>query len=171
MVYDAYITYQHNVFSMKGIFALLVLVILAGGGWYFYQNSSPTVPAIPVIETGTNTDTGETSTGMETGTIPATETAPASAPATKVFSLTGKMFAFSQAEIRVKKGDTVTINFESTAGLHDWVVDTFNARTQQVQPGTKTSVTFVADKTGTFEYYCSVGSHRANGMAGKLIVE
>jgi len=40
-----------------------------------------------------------------------------------------------------------------------------------VTPGTPTSVTFVADKTGTFEYYCSVGNHRAQGMVGKLIVE
>lgn len=34
-----------------------------------------------------------------------------------------------------------------------------------------TSVTFVADETGTFEYYCSVGNHRGQGMIGKLIVE
>jgi plastocyanin len=29
----------------------------------------------------------------------------------------------------------------------------------------------VADKKGTFEYYCSVGQHRALGMKGKLVVE
>ena len=149
---------------MKGFLALLVLVILVGGGWYFYQNSSPRVPAVPTTDTMNTTE----STTMETGTIPATETAPA---AVKSFDLTGKMFAFSQSEIRVEKGDTVTVNFESTDGPHDWVVDAFNARTKQVQPGTKTSVTFVADKVGTYEYYCSVGQHRQNGMVGKLIVE
>jgi plastocyanin len=90
---------------------------------------------------------------------------------TKTFNMTGKMFAFSETEMRVKKGDKVTVNFESTEGLHDWVVDEFNARTKQVQPGTKTSVTFTADKTGTFEYYCAVGKHRQMGMVGKLIVE
>ena len=34
-----------------------------------------------------------------------------------------------------------------------------------------TFVEFTVDKTGTFEYYCSVGQHRANGMVGNLIVE
>lgn len=74
-------------------------------------------------------------------------------------------------ELRVKKGDTVRIEFTSTNGLHDWMVDEFDAATEQVPTDETTYVTFVADQTGTFEYYCSVGQHRANGMLGKLIVE
>lgn len=92
-------------------------------------------------------------------------------PEAKNVNLTAKMFAFSQTELRIKKGDTVTINFSSTGGLHDWVIDEFNARTKQVNPGEPTSVTFTADEAGTFEYYCSVGNHRAMGMKGNLIVE
>lgn len=87
------------------------------------------------------------------------------------FDITGKNFEFSQDEIRVKKGDTVTINFESTSGFHDWGVDAFDAWTDRVDTGGTTSVTFVANQAGQFEYYCSVGSHRANGMFGTLIVE
>lgn len=90
---------------------------------------------------------------------------------TQTIALTGKSFAFSQNEIRVKKGEKVTITFESTDGFHDWVVDEFNAATERVSTGGKTEVTFTADKTGTFEYYCSVGNHRALGMKGNLIVE
>lgn len=94
------------------------------------------------------------------------------APAREVsFDITGYSFAFSQDKITVKQGDKVTINFSSTQGFHDWVVDEFNARTKQVNPGENTSVTFVANKTGEYEFYCSVGSHRALGMVGKLIVE
>ena len=47
----------------------------------------------------------------------------------------------------------------------------FNAATEKVAAGVSSSVEFVADKKGTFEYYCSVGQHRANGMKGKLIVK
>ncbi|OGG47530.1 hypothetical protein A2671_02085 [Candidatus Kaiserbacteria bacterium RIFCSPHIGHO2_01_FULL_49_13] len=89
----------------------------------------------------------------------------------KVFNLTGRNFSFSQSEIRVKKGDRVIINFESTDGIHDWVVDEFNARTDRVSTGQTASVEFIADKTGTFEYYCSVSIHRAAGMKGRLVVE
>lgn len=90
---------------------------------------------------------------------------------TKTITLTGRNFSFSQNEIRVKKGDTVKVKLTAAEGFHDWVVDEFNAATQQVGTGATTEVQFVANKTGTFEYYCSVGSHRAMGMKGKLIVE
>jgi plastocyanin len=89
----------------------------------------------------------------------------------KTFMLHGTNFAFDVKEIRVKKGDTVTINFMSMDGFHDVVIDEFNARTEKIRTGGMSSITFVADKVGTFEYYCSVGSHRMNGMVGKLIVE
>lgn len=91
--------------------------------------------------------------------------------AAKVFAIEGVNFAFSQKEIRVKKGDTVRINFTSKDGFHNLVIDEFNAATDDVQTGGSTSVEFIADKTGSFEYYCSIGSHRQLGMKGTLIVE
>lgn len=89
----------------------------------------------------------------------------------KMFMVHGKNFNYDVTEIRVKKGDVVTIHFMSTGGFHDIVIDEFNARSAKINTGGSTSLTFTADKLGTFEYYCSVGSHRANGMVGKLIVE
>jgi plastocyanin len=89
----------------------------------------------------------------------------------KEFTVRGRMFSFNPSEIRVKKGDTVKINFINEEGNHDWVLDEFNARTSQIQGGQTATVQFVADKTGTFEYYCSVGNHRQQGMKGNLIVE
>jgi plastocyanin len=95
---------------------------------------------------------------------------------TKTFELTGRDFAFfmdgeSRPEIRVKEGDRVRIEFTSTQGYHDWVVDEFDAATEKVNEGGSTFVEFTADRKGEFEYYCSVGSHRERGMWGMLIVE
>jgi len=89
----------------------------------------------------------------------------------KEFTVVGSNYKFSLAEIKVKKGDLVKINFRSESGFHDFKIDEFGARTKQLQAGGTETISFVADKTGTFEYYCSVGSHRATGMVGKLIVE
>lgn len=83
----------------------------------------------------------------------------------------GEQMSFSPSQIKVKRGETVTINFTSKNGLHDWVLDEFNTSTKTVSAGETTSVTFVADKAGTFEYYCSVANHRQQGMVGTLIVE
>ena len=89
----------------------------------------------------------------------------------KIFNVAGTNFMFSMKEIRVKEGDTVTIVFKNDQGFHDWVIDEFNASTKQIREGDIDTVTFVANKKGTFEYYCSVGSHRQMGMVGNLIVE
>jgi plastocyanin len=81
----------------------------------------------------------------------------------KTFSVEGKPFEFSLKEIRVKQGDKVRLVFTNKAGLHDWVIDEFNARTKQIPAGQSETIEFVADKKGTFEYYCSVGAHRQMG--------
>ena len=83
----------------------------------------------------------------------------------------GSPFKFVPAQIRVKQGDTVKVTFVNKESFHDFVLDEFDAKTKQLQAGSQETVTFVADKAGTFEYYCSVGNHRAQGMVGKLIVE
>lgn len=89
----------------------------------------------------------------------------------QTFDIDASNFKYSLAEIRVKKGEKVVVNLNITEGFHDWVINEFDAHTSQAGEGNKVSVEFVADKVGTFEYYCSVGNHRAMGMVGKLIVE
>jgi nitrite reductase (NO-forming) len=79
---------------------------------------------------------------------------------------------FSLKTLTVKKGDTVKITLTNSGKYtHDWVVDEFSARTKVIKNGESDSITFVPDKAGTFEYYCSVMTHRSQGMVGKLIVE
>ena len=95
---------------------------------------------------------------------------------TKTFRIIGENFKFimdgsrENPDLVVNEGDTVRIELKSGQGFHDFVIDEFNARTKQIRDGESSSVEFVADKKGTFEYYCSVGSHREMGMKGKLIV-
>ncbi|BCX14577.1 MAG: hypothetical protein KatS3mg088_260 [Patescibacteria group bacterium] len=83
----------------------------------------------------------------------------------------GGMYYFNPDVIKVKKGETVKISFRSVDGVHDFVIDEFDARTEIIREGQTAEVSFVADKTGEFEYYCSVGNHRALGMKGTLVVE
>ncbi len=183
---------------MKAILGIVILIVLAAGGWYLYDKKSAEKMAQEDAAAkaemmandpdgdgddhmmGTTTDDMMMGTSSMATSSTATSTdmmdskksdEAASAPGAPVFTMTGKNFEFSTKEMKVKKGDKVTVNFESSSGFHDWVVDEFKAATKQVNPGTKTSITFVADKTGTFEYYCSVGKHRQSGMVGKLIVE
>lgn len=89
----------------------------------------------------------------------------------QTFTVEGKNFSFLPTEIKVKQGDTVKIVFKNTGGFHDWTLDEFKAQTKQISTGESDTAEFVANKKGSFEYYCSVGNHRQMGMKGKLIVE
>lgn len=94
----------------------------------------------------------------------------AEGPGVKEISVTNKGYDFIPKEIRVKKGDTIRLTFTNGGGFHDWVLDEFDAATKKIAGGKSETIEFVADKSGNFEFYCSVGNHRAMGMWGKFIV-
>ncbi len=90
----------------------------------------------------------------------------------KTFTLDSSEFKYDIPEIKVKVGDTVKITLTNSGKMpHDWKVDEFNAATKIIKNGEEDTIEFVVDKAGTYEFYCSVGQHRANGMVGTLIVE
>ena len=90
---------------------------------------------------------------------------------TKEFTVSGFNFGFTPSSLSVNRGDTVVIHFKNTGGFHDFKIDEFNVASKRINGGQEDTVTFVANKTGTFEYYCSVGTHRQMGMKGTLTVK
>ncbi len=90
----------------------------------------------------------------------------------KSIAVVASSFQFNPAEIRVKMGDTVQVALTNNSTMpHDFKIDELNVETKTITNGQVDTVMFVANKKGTFEYYCSVGTHRQQGMVGKLIVE
>ncbi len=148
-----------NSWIIGGVVALLVFGL---GIWMITKDSaSPAQTAnqqTPVTETMSPTTTESTDSGAMLGEV-------------KEITVTGQNFKFDPTEIMVKKGDKVKITFKSTSGIHDLVLPDFKVQTKQLSSGGQETVEFIADKTGTFEYYCSVGNHKAMGMVGNLIVE
>jgi len=88
----------------------------------------------------------------------------------KEFTLSASNYSYSSNSIRVNKGDTVKITLKNDEGMHDLVIDEYNVRTKLLNSGEEETIIFTADKTGTFEFYCSVGKHREMGMKGMLTV-
>jgi len=160
------------------ILVIAVLVVLAAIAAVFaFTGSSVNDENLPVNENGDVTgeqatpsaepgDTTEDGAMMEEGT-----SVDSAQGEVKVFEISGENFKFSLGEIKVKEGDRVKIVFTNSGGFHDWVIDEFDVSTPQIETGETVEVEFVADKKGTFEYYCSVGSHRQLGMRGNLVVE
>ena len=138
-----------------------IAIIAIGLGFWKYNGTSSPIQDMPSANVKENV-IGETPVLDSGVTTPAQET--------KEFSITGKNFSFSPATITVAKGDKVRIVFKNTGGFHDFRIDEFKVATDRVADGGEDEVEFIADKAGTFEYYCSVGTHRQMGMKGVLTV-
>lgn len=83
-------------------------------------------------------------------------------------SMVSDNFSFSPDVITAKPGQTVLITF-ANAGVHTFAIDEIQLD-EAIAAGQ--TLSFTAPTTpGTYPYYCSVGSHAALGMKGKLIVQ
>jgi plastocyanin len=146
------------------IVGAIVLLVLIGGYVAMQGNDD----AMREVESRQENDPGQQAANQPGNQQ---QTPVATQGEVKSFTVEGSNFKFNPSEIRVKEGDTVKITFKNTGGFHDWVVDQFGAATKQANAPAEETIQFVANKKGTFEYYCSVGTHRQMGMKGNLIVE
>jgi plastocyanin len=157
--------------------ALIVIVVLTVAWYIFTKNNQNTKvdDNNSITQTENSMDDSNKITSDDSATptdkvLDATGTT-ANATVIKEFTVEGSNFKFVPSTILVNKGDTVKINFKNTQGFHDFVVDEFGAATKQIKDPSTETITFVASKVGTFEYYCSVGQHRSMGMKGTLTVK
>lgn len=149
---------------MKKILIPVSVVLIIAVGYYFYSFSN----------SSTSSDVE-----LDTSTIVEEKTEPAN-PAVDIelsdtqdtlnVTVEGGMFYFEPNVIEAKVGQKVVVNFKNVEGMHDFVIDELNAKTEIINAGEEQSIEFTPTEIGEFEYYCSVGNHRAQGMVGKLIV-
>ena len=163
--------------NKQRIIVIIGAIIIGIAGAWFYMQSEKGNDAQP-IGSSEKEDIFERTASPEVSVImgsPALSPSPSgmSARAVKEFRITASNFKFSMNEITVKKGDIVSIRLKNEGGQHDLRIDGFYGKvaTRLLQAGQEDTIEFVADKTGRFEYYCSVGSHRQIGMKGTLVVE
>ncbi|HLP86722.1 MAG TPA: plastocyanin/azurin family copper-binding protein [Candidatus Paceibacterota bacterium] len=153
---------------MRIFWTIVVIIVIIVGIILINRNSKN-----DNLDVGNDTNVESTSTGgnISTNESVATTTDGSLSPQS-IFTVNGGSFYFKPNTIKVKVGDTVTINFVNDGGTHDFRIDEFGVATKTLEvAGAQDKVTFVANKKGSFEYYCSVGTHRQMGMKGTLVVE
>ncbi len=106
--------------------------------------------------------TSPTVAGVEDATIPSD---------VRTVEIEAGSFYYKPAQLRVKKGEKIKLILKSVDMMHDFNIDELGLKIPITKSGSTATVEFTADKSGTFEYYCSVGQHRLKGQVGKLIVE
>ncbi len=154
---------------------IVVIAVIGVGVWVLMSNapasvSQPNPPPETVTSPPAENPVAENA-ATDTSTVPTSAIqGDNDTPPLKQFTVTGQNYSFSPSTMTVKKGDKVRITFKNVDGFHDLKIDEFTVATKKIGTGEQEVIEFVADKVGAFEYYCSVGNHRAMGMKGTLIV-
>ena len=128
---------------------------------------------LPPANTESEPEPVQLEPGDEQSALPTIEPLPKPEPVSTVkeFTMTAKQWSFVPSTITVNKGDTVRLNITSTDVKHGIKISAFNV-SADLNPGQSTTVEFVADKTGSFSYFCSVFCGSGHGsMKGTLIVK
>ena len=95
---------------------------------------------------------------------------PATTPQERTFEIDAHQFAYSPSELKVNQGDTVTIQLVSTDVVHGLYVDGYDLSVE-ADPGQSATLTFVANKPGSFRFRCNVTCGAMHPfMIGKLNV-
>lgn len=142
---------------------IIIGIIIALGILGYVMMRGQAVVAPKTSETATITplsqDTGASGIGTTVNSV-------------KEIAVSGSEFAFSPNTINVNKGDTVKVTFTNTGKFpHNFTISELNVASKTISPGQSDTVTFVADKAGTFTYFCSVPTHKDKGMVGTLTVQ
>jgi len=86
------------------------------------------------------------------------------------FKIEASQFAYTPSELHVNPGDTVTIQLISKDVVHGLYVDGYDISIE-ADPGQTTTLSFVADKPGSFRFRCNVTCGAMHPfMIGKLTV-
>lgn len=79
---------------------------------------------------------------------------------------------YNVEELQVEQGETVQFTYVHEGGQHDLVIERNNERVAGTevltQSGDQESFTYTFEEDGDYEFFCSVGSHRAQGMEGTI---
>jgi heme/copper-type cytochrome/quinol oxidase subunit 2 len=95
---------------------------------------------------------------------------PAIASQERTFRIDARQFVYSPSELQVNPGDTVILRLISNDVVHGLYVDGYDLSIE-ADPGQTTTLTFVANKSGSFRLRCNVTCGAMHPfMIGKLTV-
>ena len=139
------------------ITAGVVVILIVGTVFLIGKKQTATAPSV----------------STQSSPIPVTQNAPTVDPKVPVkeFTMTAKQFTFEPATITVKQGDRVRIKIKSVDVAHSIAIPDFNINVD-LAPDKEETVEFVADKPGTYTFFCSVFCGAGHpDMKGKLVVQ
>lgn len=162
-----------------GIGLAVVVILVASTVSYYQLVIVPSLPKAPIQTQTTITSSTGSSTLAETEKSTAAQPSAEKTSFTFTVADSNTPWSFvsqgkNNPDIIASKDATVEVTFKNNGNtVHDFTITEFGVdKTKtQLDPGKEVTVTFKADKTGTFTYFCSQPGHKDLGMVGKFIVK
>lgn len=148
---------------MKITFTIIAIVIIVGGGiWYFASNGSygnTNTAGVTNTTTNSNKNNSPVNENVNAGAVD--------------YTITLTEYAFSPKTITAAPGATIKVKVTNAGQTaHDFVIDELNVRTALLSAGESQIVSITAPTTTTtYDFYCNVSNHRSLGMEGTLTVQ
>jgi len=132
-----------------------ILIAISGGVVLTAINSSKKVKEnTPSITPSPQTENKKTDASVKEITVQANE------------------YSFFPSLITAKVGEKVQLTFKNMGAMpHNLTIEGLNLATKTIGGGQSDVLEFTVDKSGTYLFYCSVGTHRELGMEGTLEVK
>lgn len=90
---------------------------------------------------------------------------------TKTVEITASNWEFNPPLVEVNKGDLVELHLKSSEGTHGFTILEFGVA-ETLRPGDDVHTSFIADKEGTFNFFCHIPCGRGHGgMRGLFVVK
>lgn len=140
-----------------------VIVVAVVGGVIYFASAKGSSPAVNTPAENMKNEQSSVTSSETSSTATDTNV--------KVIDVEAGSFYYKPNIIEVNKGQKVKIVLKSVSMMHNFNIDELGVKSAIVKNGDTGTVEFTADKVGTFEYYCSIGQHRANGQVGKITVK
>ncbi len=167
-------TTKSNATMTAGIIIVVIIVAIAALMMRGNGNQAQNEAVVTVTETPSDTDAVlPTSTGDMDESNQAQPTGEVAEDDSQVLTveIEAGAFYYKPNVINAKKGQKIKIVMKSVDMMHDFVIDDLNVKMPVTKSGTTGTVEFMVEEAGTYEFYCSVGQHKAQGQIGTLIVK
>lgn len=161
----------NNMMPVMIVGALIVLAVLGYGAYrikrHFSHRSAQTSSQTEMTAASPTDNSASSSATPADGSSSDTPTTNDE----RVITMDAGSFYYKPNVITAKLGEKLKVVITSKDMVHNFNIDELNVHSPMIHSGETNSVEFVASKQGTFEFYCSVGQHRAHGQVGKITIE
>lgn len=105
-------------------------------------------------------------------TEPSSTSSSSSSGGSQSIEVSGTDFAFSPADLTVKRGSSVEIVFKNDGRVrHDLVIEELGVDSGKVNAGQSSTFSFTPNSSGEYKIVCTEPGHEASGMVATLTVE